>query len=388
MARLLRERASPLALGALLRRRHRLQGQGLEGQPQLGAVGGLATQMGRRLTRLSSCRCVFVSLCLCVFGVSVFVCCLRWFLLYCLLVRQFQAWRITHGFPQQAKHEFLQRLTDLWRQHEANMPSQAITAAQLSAATRFWSQLLVHCQDHQPDHLMAYCPRLYLRLLRATFLDDQVYHSVPTTPALLQTTLPCLVPSWLRKAYSWGIVDSARLPRACIFPKAKKDFTTARPIISYCSTMCAKLFEAVAKALLSMLQAHVPEQVQSRANSQAWLDLHDSFQRMQGEPVCLVNDDLVGFFTSILQDRLLTATSWFLQRVARERGVAIEDLNVTVDVRETSPALSCVFPQFPEAGQQTQQHVTGQALSGRSIGNQMHPLFYLASRCNSGSSLG
>ena len=52
----------------------------------------------------------------------------------------------------------------------------------------------------------------------------------------LHEKLQSMCPVKLIKKYKWGFKWTNPLPYCYVFPKSKKAFTTARPVISFCNS--------------------------------------------------------------------------------------------------------------------------------------------------------
>ena len=97
-------------------------------------------------------------------------------------------------------------------------------------------------------------------------------------------------------------------------PKRKKQFDCARSIIAYSGSTLERLLASTASVLEQLYQkAFGRNQFGYRDNLKIWSDLHDFLQEMPMKQYALLNDDLVGFFTSIPQEDITAAVNYCLQ---------------------------------------------------------------------------
>ena len=149
-----------------------------------------------------------------------------------------------------------------------------------------------------------FCPVLYYNLLMKTFQDRTTYTPLPISPVGLPDLCQQLIPQHLVKRYPWGFrTKQFRVASAYILAKLKKDFSAARSIVTYHSTIAASLLSTT-----SWLLIDISKQVFSKAFGdgtvyQIWKQIHAALDNpFQFESH---NDDLVGFFTSLPQERIL-----------------------------------------------------------------------------------
>ena len=100
---------------------------------------------------------------------------------------------------------------------------------------------------------------LYHHLLRKTFIPSPTTSTPVFQPLrhgihLIRTRLRDIWPPHLLQRYRWGLRWDRRLPSAYILPKHSRDWSKARPIVSYTQTVCA-----VASAIYCLLQVVFPE---------------------------------------------------------------------------------------------------------------------------------
>ena len=195
--------------------------------------------------------------------------------------------------------------------------------------------MVVHGRDHALGQIHVFCPVAYWTTLRSTFCDPLVYRPVSMSYAQTQQFLVQLSKQSFLKKYKWGINNDATLPIAYVLLKAKKDYKVARPIISYKYFIFAKLFRAAA-IVLDLLQREVlpcsfglqtfPAMM---TTLRQWLEtISDDVQ------LTTVNQDLVGFFTSVPVERILHAINWVTEKFVELNGVDCSNYSFTVSLRE------------------------------------------------------
>ena len=194
---------------------------------------------------------------------------------------------------------------------------------------------VLHIEDHCPGQTRVFCPQVYFRLIEATFFDDVVFEPLAGSSAQVRSCLLEFLPKDFRSKYSWGINEAAELPYSYIFPKRKKKWTTARPIIAFSGSVFATLLKAIATLLTSLTKLVFPETFHFRDVFETFHDLKQFFKfhghRFQSDRYSMDNDDLSGFFTSIPQDRIEMAIDIFLMEyLDKQRTKDIRSLTFTV----------------------------------------------------------
>ena len=98
--------------------------------------------------------------------------------------------------------------------------------------------------DHFPRTAILSCPCHYHHLLLKTFIPSPTTSTPVFQPLrhgihLIRTRLRDTWPPHLLQRYRWGLHWDRRLPSAYILPKHSRDWSKARPIVSYTQTACA-----------------------------------------------------------------------------------------------------------------------------------------------------
>lgn len=114
------------------------------------------------------------------------------------------------------------------------------------------------------------------------------------------------MPKPIQKKYERAINSKSNLPYGFVFLKRKKQFRKGRTLISYFDSSYGRLLQVTAKTLDSMLMQLWRQTMGQFAVPQIWSNLHSFFTDAPDElRLVNINDDLVGFFNSVPQDRLL-----------------------------------------------------------------------------------
>jgi len=127
----------------------------------------------------------------------------------------------------------------------------------------------------------------------------------------------------------------------CLFLKRKTDWQKGRTLISYFQSYQSTLLKAVSRGLDSMLREVWPHQLGQQSVPQICNTIHSAFREIPEEVhVQFLNDDLVGFFNSVPQDRLLNAVrALIVAWKDRHPG----DLSISVDLSATGDPIQSMF---------------------------------------------
>ena len=125
------------------------------------------------------------------------------------------------------------------------------------------------------------------------------------------------------------------------FFETEKDWQKGRTLISYFQSYQSTLLKAVSRGLDSMLREVWPQQLGQQSVPQIWNTIHSAFREIPEEVhLQFLNDDLVSFFNSVPQDRLLNAVQALI--VAwKDRHPG--DLSISVDLSATGDPIQSTF---------------------------------------------
>ena len=165
-----------------------------------------------------------------------------------------------------------------------------------------------------------------------TFQDQTTYTPLRVPPVGLPDFCSGLVPTTLLKRYPWGFrTKSFRVANAYILAKHKKDFTTARSIVAYHATIAAPILATTSWLLIDISKQVFSKAFGDRTVYQIWKQIHSAMDapfQFQSH-----NDDLVGFFTSLPQQRILEDVQDMIQRYCRSNRLDIATAVMSVPSR-------------------------------------------------------
>lgn len=251
----------------------------------------------------------------------------------------FRKWLNHHGLPQHLKSRWLSFVDHEWNAHQQWIRvNQCFHSKPVFSLKRLFSEtLILHNADKEVSHLMIYCPTLYCNTMQNTWEDTKLFTKVDIPATELVPYLLSLPAHKLRSHYHWGIKQTGRPPYGYGFLKRKKQFQVARTIISYFDTPFANLFKASAVILLEILQYTWPEILGLDKTPVIWSKLHSFLQQDDTEEYEVINDDLVGFFNAIPQERIIQSVQFLLEEYLSKLDRTSDDLPKTLSVNLQLP---------------------------------------------------
>ena len=177
---------------------------------------------------------------------------------------------------------------------------------------------IIQCEDHAPTKLCVFCPKLYLQLHQKTMSVPSVFKVHNTSISTVQQTIIGQFPKQLRKQYKWGINPDLPLPSCYIFPKRKKLFQKARPVITFYNTQFAILYKALGKLINDLTSKVYPDAFHGKSTLNTFRHLHKFLKKNQTNLHSLIwkSDDIKGFFTSVEHSTINTAFHHLVQTYA------------------------------------------------------------------------
>ena len=252
-------------------------------------------------------------------------------------------WLKHHGLPPQLAFKFMEKITAEWKLHlDAidNLPRFSFHAVQ---HLLHWlpKDCVIHHGDHEQFRLTLFCPQLYFQGALNTWKDPELFEQLPISPQEAQLRIQQAFPTYLVRTYPWGFRKKSRLAVwFCLF-ETEKDWSKGRTLISYFQSYQSTLLKAVSRCLDSMLREVWPQQSGQQSVPEIWNTIHLVFREIPEEVhLQFLNDDLVGFFNSVPQNRLLDAVhaliiSW------KERHPG--DLSISADLSATGDPIQSTF---------------------------------------------
>ena len=220
------------------------------------------------------------------------------------------SWTQQHGLPPFTDTELWRFFNQQWKSHAREIRRTDRFSFQKIKHLQQWlhHSAVLHHADHEQAKLTVFCPRLYFRGAWNTWDDQQLFHRLSITPEDAQERINTSLPRALQIKYKWAINKKSNLPYGFVFLKKKKLFLKGRTLISYYNSRYGRLLQVTARTLDSMLLQLWPQAMGQLAVPQIWSRIHTFFKDTSTEFILdNINDDLVGFFNSVPQDRLLDA---------------------------------------------------------------------------------
>ena len=84
---------------------------------------------------------------------------------------------------------------------------------------------VVHCEDHHPNHFMAFCPQFYFACVSRTWMNPLVFQELNTDAESLKARVFQQIPKNLRSKYPWGVRQFASRLRATQTEKDVPEWT-------------------------------------------------------------------------------------------------------------------------------------------------------------------
>ena len=223
---------------------------------------------------------------------------------------KFQQWLRHHGLPPSLSTPFQQFMHDQWKLHLQSLDHHPrLTFRDVQSLLRWLPyNCVLHHGDHEQFRITVFCPKLYFHGALQTWLDKELFEKLPFSIDDAQTLIHRAFSKRLIRRYPWGFRKGALLPYGFVFLKRKKQWAKGRTLISYYKSYQAKLLKATSRALDSICRQVWSQDLGQLSTPQIWSKVHAYFDATdEAARLQFVNDDLVGFFNSVPQTRLLDA---------------------------------------------------------------------------------
>ena len=257
-------------------------------------------------------------------------------------LKQFSRWLKHHGLPPTLLQDFEAFLDHQWRLHSDHLENSPRLTFQSVKHLLQWlhSDVVIHHADHEQFRITLFCPQLYFQGAWNTWSDPELFESTTLTASEAQTMIMQQFGKRLIHKYSWGFRLKSNLPYGFVFLKRKKQWAKGRTLISYFRSFSSLMMKAASRALDSMLYEMWPQSLGQQSTPQIWHTIHHFFTHAPDDAdLVFVNDDLVGFFNSVPQTRLLEAVHSLIQEWQRRHG----KIAITVDLSQKGAALESTF---------------------------------------------
>ena len=252
------------------------------------------------------------------------------------ITKLFHKWATKNHCSAPFPEEFIHIV---WSKHLTEIKSRHLhDFSAITQLRKILNCLVVHCEDHHPTKLCAFCPQFYMQVITKMAQDTTVFGHLPLPPTHFNQLIPTMIPEHLRNAYPWAFKLDARIPTCYGLLKAKKQYKKARPIVSYSGTVFAPFFTMIGKLLQDLLDKTLPDTMGKGTINDVFQKIHNFLKNdPEAHLAELHNDDLVGFFVSVPHDRILQSVQ-FLVKQYKELHVPTwlnpDEVTFTVDLKK------------------------------------------------------
>ena len=243
-------------------------------------------------------------------------------------------WQETHCFQADLSSQWEQFVSQNWQEHLEATRNNMFQFQHCSRFKQEFSSLVVHCEDHAPSSICVFCPLIYFKAASATFDNPEVFSKLSVLPSTYALHQRQSTPTFIKRHYQWGMSKQTNLPKAYIFIKRKKQWTTSRPIIAYSSTIYHKLLQVLGMVIFAITDKVYPQRLHQADSTTVLGKLHQFLQAPSSHELCLTNDDLVGFFTSVPHDRIIQSMQHAVLRYAEKEHLQGTSGHITVRMDE------------------------------------------------------
>ena len=252
------------------------------------------------------------------------------------VTKLFHKWADRNACSSPLPSDFVNMVWDKHQQHIQHRDLHSFKAiTQIRAMFRY---LVVHCEDHHPTKLCAFCPSFYHQVIQKMVQDPVVFGQLDIPPTHMLAQIFSIIPRQFLINYPWAFKLDARLPSCYGLLKKKKDYRKARPIVSYSGTVFAPFFTMIGKLLSDLLEKTIPTHMGSGNITQVFHKIHNFLQHNQEAAECEVhNDDLVGFFVSVPHERIIQSIRFLVSQYITHHIPHTQDpssITFTVDLRK------------------------------------------------------
>ena len=252
------------------------------------------------------------------------------------------SWTRQHGLPPFTDAEIWIFFNDQWKAHTDELRRTDRFSFQKIKHLQQWlhQSAVLHHADHEQAKLTVFCPRLYFRGAWNTWDDPQLFQRLHISLEDAQARINTALPRALQNKYKWGVNKKSTLPYGFVFLKKKKQFLKGRTLISYYNSRFGRLLQVTARTLDSMVLQLWPQSMGQLAVPQIWSRIHKFFHATPTDFVLAnINDDLVGFFNSVPQDRVLDAINSLIQEWKSKHG----EVTLSVDMSQRGNPLQLSY---------------------------------------------
>ena len=202
-----------------------------------------------------------------------------------------------------------------WNSHvPAARERGSTTHASLREVCHSYGGLVWHCADHKHTAFMGYLSKLYARLLekkKTLFETPDVFVVEDTTIADAHVAICTLLLKSVRTFCAWAFRKECPqlLPSGYCFPKEKKGYTSARPVIPFAGYFLQRLHRGVGIALADVTKDVLGNFKFSSPSTQSAIGTLRRFAKTSSEKlgeqgdgaaITSINEDIASFFIAPL----------------------------------------------------------------------------------------
>eukprot|EP00435_Cladocopium_sp_Y103_P036065 s3479_g9.t1 len=218
-----------------------------------------------------------------------------------MMSQGFTRWARIIGLPSIPAARFHELIDALWSQRKLHLTSH-ITKTSITQLQDFFPGAIFLCEHKHASSLRIFCPALYFEAREKTFMDPQVFLPKDDAPSQVVDILVDRLTTQYGRSYPWAIGKGRQNPSGYILSKAKKQYQSGRPTISFVDAPFRPMLNILARMLYQLIPGGCPHHF-------AVGDVYEPLSILktipEQMPLRLFNQDLAGFFTSIETDRLI-----------------------------------------------------------------------------------
>eukprot|EP00435_Cladocopium_sp_Y103_P006800 s3094_g2.t1 len=169
--------------------------------------------------------------------------------------QSFRRWARTNGLPSIPTARFQELIDTLWSQHKAQITFH-LTKSTISQLQDLFPQAIFHCEDKHASSLRIFCPVLCYEAIDKTFTDPQVFVRSEDSPTQVVDALVDRLQNQYSRSYSWAIGRGRQTPSGYILSKAKKEYRSGRPIISFVDAPFRPMLNILARLLYQLIPVY------------------------------------------------------------------------------------------------------------------------------------
>ena len=255
---------------------------------------------------------------------------------------QLQYWTKYHGCPPFSHRDLQAELLRQWTAHTKELQTNPRFSFHNIKHLLQWlpPNVVIHHADHEIHRITLFCPSFYFESACRTWDDPELFSRFPGNEEDAQKLIATALTPSLQNRYRWGINTSSTLPHGFVHLKRKKMFNKGRTLISYFGSRYGKLMQATARTLDTMCVMLWPQEAGQLSVPEIWKHIHQRFFRTDDDiQFAAINDDLVGFFNSVPQSRLLDAIQQLTTEWVNQHG----ETQVSVNMALKGPVVHTSF---------------------------------------------